>query len=54
MQTEYATSHNLPLKATLGGKETLYPEFMDKIAQYRAEEEAAKKSEAAKKPAAKK
>jgi hypothetical protein len=53
MQTEYATVHNLPLKATLGGKDSLYPEYMDKIAQYRAEEDAAK-ADAAKKPAARK
>jgi len=47
MQTEYAQSHNLPLKATLGGKESLYPEFMLKIEQYRQEEAAAKKAEEA-------
>ena len=44
MQTEYATVHNIPLKATLGGKDSLYPEFQLKIAQYAAEEAAAKKT----------
>ena len=44
MQTEFATVHNIPLKATLGGKESLYPEFQLKIAQYASEEAAAKKA----------
>jgi hypothetical protein len=54
MQTDFAKAHNLPLKATLGGKENQYPEYMDKIAQYRAEEEAAAKPAEAKKVAPKK
>ena len=45
--------HNLPLKATLGGKENLYPEFMQKIEQFRQEEAAAKAAAAAKAPAKK-
>jgi hypothetical protein len=48
MQTEFSEVHKIPLKATLGGKENLYPEFMDKIKQYAAEE-AAEKAAAAKK-----
>ena len=44
MQTEYATVHNLPLKATLGGKENMYPEYMLKIKEYAAEEAAEKKA----------
>ena len=44
--TEFAEAHNLPFKATLGGKESLYPEYMDKIKQF-AQEEAAEKSKAA-------
>jgi hypothetical protein len=47
MQTEFAEVHHIPLKATLGGRENLYPEFMDKIKQYAAEE-AAEKAAAAK------
>jgi len=47
-QTEFAEMHNLPFKATQGGKENLYPEFMDKIKQFAAEE-AAEKAAAAKK-----
>jgi len=50
MQTEYAEVHNLPLKATLGGRENMYPEFMAKIEQYRQEEAAAKAAAAAKAP----
>jgi hypothetical protein len=47
-QTEFAEMHNLPFKATQGGAENLYPEFMDKIKQFAAEE-AAEKAAAAKK-----
>ena len=47
-QTEFAEMHNLPFKATMGGAESLYPEFMDKIKQFAAEE-AAEKAAAAKK-----
>ena len=54
MQTEYAALHNIPLKATLGGKESLYPEYQLKIAQYAAEEAAAKKAADDKKTPAKK
>jgi hypothetical protein len=36
--TEYAEMHHIPFKATQGGKESLYPEYMDKIRQYAAEE----------------
>ena len=57
-QKEFAEAHNLPFKATLGGAENLYPEYMEKIKQFAAEEAAekaaAKAAEAAKKPAAKK
>jgi len=28
---EYAATHNLPQEATLGGVETMYPEFIDKM-----------------------
>jgi len=58
LQKEYAETHDIPFKATQGGKETLYPEYMETIKQLRvqeaAEKEAAKAAEAAKKPAAKK
>lgn len=50
--TEFAEVHNLPFKATQGGSESLYPEFMDKIKQFRAEEAAEKAAEEAKKAAA--
>jgi hypothetical protein len=50
MQTDFAEQHNLPLKATLGGRENLYPEYMQKIEQYRQEEAAAKAAQAAKAP----
>jgi hypothetical protein len=43
--TEFAEAHNLPYKATLGGKENIYPEYMEKIKQY-AQEEAAEKAKA--------
>jgi hypothetical protein len=49
MQTEYAEVHNLPLKATLGGKESLYPEYMTKIEQFRKDEAAEKAAKATKK-----
>ena len=56
-QREFAEAHNIPFKATQGGKESLYPEYMLKIAEF-AKEEAADKEAAkllsAKKPAAKK
>ena len=52
---EFAQAHNLPYKATLGGKESLYPEYMDKIKQFAKEEADAKaKTEADKAGAAKK
>jgi hypothetical protein len=56
--TEYAEVHNIPFKATQGGKESLYPEYMEKVKQYAAEEAAekaaaAKKAEDAKKASAK-
>ena len=51
--TEFAEAHNLPFKATLGGKESLYPEYMDKIKQL-AQEEAAEKTKAAADAAARK
>jgi hypothetical protein len=31
--TDYAETNRLPLEATLGGKETLYPEYQDKLKQ---------------------
>ena len=56
-QTEFAENNDIPFKATQGGKESLYPEYVDKIKQYAAEE-AAEKAAAKKleetKPAAKK
>ena len=51
--TEFAEVHNLPFKATQGGKETTYPEYMDKIKQF-AQEEAAEKAKVAADAAAKK
>jgi len=36
MQTEFAEVHNIPLPATLGGKETTYPEYQAKIAEMMA------------------
>jgi hypothetical protein len=50
---EFAQAHNLPYKATLGGKESLYPEYMDKIKQF-AKEEADAKAKAAAENATKK
>ena len=50
---EFAEAHNLPFKATLGGKESVYPEYMDKIKQL-AQEEAAEKTKAAAEAAARK
>ena len=32
-QTDYADSHGLPWAATLGGRETIYPEYQDKLQQ---------------------
>jgi len=43
-QTEFAAAHGLPFKATQGGAENMYPEYMDKIKQYAQEEAAAKKA----------
>jgi hypothetical protein len=40
--TEFAEAHDLPFKATQGGKENLYPEYMEKIRQFADEERAAK------------
>jgi hypothetical protein len=40
--TEFAEAHNLPFKATQGGKENLYPEYVEKIRQFGAEERAVK------------
>ena len=51
--TEFAEAHNLPFKATLGGKESMYPEYMDKIKQF-VQEEAAEKAKVAADAAAKK
>jgi hypothetical protein len=51
LQMEYSQTRNIPWKATIGGKDSLYPEFMDKIQQFRAED-AAQKAEEAKKAAA--
>jgi hypothetical protein len=31
--TEYAATHNLPLEATLGGAETIYPEYQTRLKQ---------------------
>ncbi len=50
LQMEFSQTHNIPWKASIGGKDSLYPEFLDKIQQFRAEE-AAQKAEEAKKAA---
>ena len=42
-QREFAEAHNIPFKATRGGKESLYPEYQLKIAEFAREEAAAKK-----------
>ncbi|MGB7220269.1 MAG: hypothetical protein WBD07_15835 [Vicinamibacterales bacterium] len=49
--TEFGETHNIPFEATRGGKESVYPEYVDKIKQLAAEE-AAQKAEAARKAAA--
>ena len=55
LHEEFAQAHNLPYKATIGGKETTYPEFMDKIKQFAKEEADAKaKAEAEQAAGAKK
>ena len=55
---EFAKAHGLPFKATLGGKESLYPEYMDVVKKFAAEEaaekQAAEAAAAAKKAPAKK
>jgi len=56
-QREFGEAHNIPFKATQGGKENLYPEYQLKIAEFAKEEmaeKAAAKAAEAKKPAAKK
>ena len=45
--TEFAENHGLPFKATLGGAENMYPEYMDKIKQFAQEEAAEKAADAA-------
>ena len=45
LQKEFAVNHSIPFRATQGGKETLYPEYMDVIKQLR-EQEAAEKAKA--------
>jgi hypothetical protein len=52
LQLEYSQAHNIPWKATIGGKESIYPEYMEKIKQFRAEEDAQKAEEAKKAAAA--
>jgi len=55
LQKEFAQVHNIPFKASQGGKETLYPEYMDVIKQLRTQEAAEKaKTEAAEAASAKK
>jgi len=49
--TEFGEAHNIPFEATRGGKESTYPEYMEKIKQLAAED-AARKAEEAKKAAA--
>jgi hypothetical protein len=51
LQKEFAETHNLPFKATQGGKETLYPEYADVIKKLR-EQEAAEKAKLATAPPA--
>src|SRR5262245_43771261 len=41
-QTEFGELHNIPFKATQGGRDTLYPEYMLKIEEFRKEEAAAR------------
>jgi hypothetical protein len=40
--TEFAEAHNLSFRATQGGKESLYPEYMERIRQFAEEEGAGK------------
>jgi hypothetical protein len=49
---EYAEMHHLPFKATQGGRESLYPEYMKQITQFAAEEAADQAATAANKAAA--
>jgi hypothetical protein len=51
-QPEFGMMHDIPFAATLGGRESIYPEYMDKIKQLAAAEAAAKAAEAARAPAA--
>lgn len=37
LQDDFAKKHGLPFEATIGGKETLYPEFMKKIKEMQAQ-----------------
>jgi hypothetical protein len=53
MHREFAERQKLPFKATIGGRESLYPEFMDKIKEF-AQEEADAKAKAEAEAAAKK
>ena len=46
-QTEFAEHTNIPFKATQGGRDTLYPEYMAKIEEFRKEEAAEKAAKAA-------
>jgi hypothetical protein len=48
LQMEFSQTRNIPWKASIGGKNSLYPEFVDKIQQFRAEEAAQKAGEAKK------
>ena len=50
--TEYGMMHNLPFAATRGGRESTYPEYMDKIKQLAAEDAVQKAADAAKAAAA--
>jgi len=46
-QTEFAEHANIPFKATQGGRDTLYPEYVLKIEEFRKEEAAEKAAKAA-------
>jgi hypothetical protein len=46
LQTDFAEMYELPLKATLGGKETTYPEYQLKLAEMMKQEAAAKAAKA--------
>ena len=42
-QTDYADANDLPCEATLGGKDTLYPEYAEKLKQLMEREDAVRR-----------